>query len=290
MSFYLSQGPIFDFNIDDASSSLTTALQCAKEYFLKILQEDSIPLPEGKLTTHSKGSMLLRVYSSEMSEPNPVYAIFRTNDLYLDSVVSQRKCFRFNDCDKDLALPNELFDKIVDLDFESNYKSLNCSPKKQGQISIAVEECHKHYEVLVELENSLKKDTMAVKRALVCLMALFSESLRFIDLEKWVSEILTSGIKLHIPLKFTALFNKWGNMSTILHKGRAAYEAGAGAIHDDKITDEEIIKQWSSYDSICSILGVVNKVNLNKVQKTKAKRKAKSFPSASSSAKRMKHC
>jgi hypothetical protein len=121
-------------------------------------------------------------------------------------------------------------------------------------------------------------------------MALFSESLRFIDLEKWVSEILTSGIKLHIPLKFTALFNKWGNMSTILHKGRAAYEAGAGAIHDDKITDEEIIKQWSSYDSICSILGVVNKVNLNKVQKTKAKRKAKSFPSASSSAKRMKHC
>jgi hypothetical protein len=84
-------------------------------------------------------------------------------------------------------------------------------------------------------------------------MALFSESLRFIDLEKWVPEILTSGIKLHIPLKFTALFNKWGNMSTILHKGRAAHEAGA--IHDDKITDEEIIKQWSSYDSICSILG-----------------------------------
>jgi hypothetical protein len=290
MSFYLSQGPIFDFNIDDASSSLTTALQCAKEYFLKILQEDSIPLPEGKLTTHSKGPMLLRVYSSEMSEPNPVFAIFGTKDLYLDSVISQRKCFRFNDCDKDLALPSELFDKIVDLDFKSNYKSLNCFPKKQGQISIAVEECHKHYEVLVELENSLKKDTMAVKRALVCLMALFSESLRFIDLEKWVSEILTSGIKLHIPLKFTALFNKWGNMSTILHKGRAAYEAGAGAIHDDKITDEEIIKQWSSYDSICSILGVVNKVNLNKVQKTKAKRKAKSFPSASSSAKRMKHC
>lgn len=213
---------------------------------------------------------MLRISPSASDIEEPIYALYRTKDLYLDGILSRRKLYRFKDHDKDLALPPELLvDEIVILDFESNYKSLKFKPHLGKQIKIGKDLFQKHYEVLLDLANYISTDASAVKKALLWLVVVFSEALRFPALEAWLYETLVSDKILHIPVKITALFNIWGTFSTALHEGGECFKPES---IKTKVKDPDVIEQWGTYDKVCSLMGVVNRANWRKLLKTMGKK------------------
>jgi hypothetical protein len=87
--------PIFDIFLDDAQDSVRKAFDGIRELFTSILKNDD--LVEGKLVTKIWGCFMIRMFSSANSMEDPVYALYRTHDLYLDSVWSNNKWYRFKD-------------------------------------------------------------------------------------------------------------------------------------------------------------------------------------------------
>lgn len=87
--------PIFDIYLDDLQNSMAQALDGVRNLFASILENDH--LLEGKLVTKIWGTFMIRIFSSAKSTEDPVCALYRTHDLYLDSVLSEKLWYRFAD-------------------------------------------------------------------------------------------------------------------------------------------------------------------------------------------------
>lgn len=248
--------------MDGIANSLGKAFEGIRGLFNSISKND---LAQGKLVTKQWGCFMIRIFSSRNSIDNPINALYRTNDLYLDSVLSDKVWYRFKDYEAILPVEVE-YESSVSLNFESNYESLGCDPDKENQIMVALSEIVVHLETLQQLAfncNSSVENIEKVKKAFV-LLILFMEALRFLEFEKWLLIWVSRKKCKYVPLEHTVLFRKWGKLSTVFHAGR----------HEFSKAPEIVKKYCKTYDSVCALLGIVNRINLRKLTKaTKSKNK-----------------
>lgn len=124
----------------------------------------------------------------------PIYALYRTKDLYLDSLWAGHTWYRFADHDPSIILPPEIPSTgTVVLKLFSKYGSLGCNPKAKAQIKIGEDIFREHYNFLLGLGDidlsvldfSAKtkcKEASSLKKALLQFVVL-AEALRFSELE-----------------------------------------------------------------------------------------------------------
>lgn len=104
-----------------------------------------------------------------------------------------------------------------------------------------------------------------VKEAMV-LFVLLAEALRFPAFGSWLIAHIAREESLYIPIEYTQLFRLWGKFSTAFHDGRDKFREALAIVK----------KHCKTYDDVCSLLGIVNKVNWRKKTKaTKNKKKKK---------------
>lgn len=251
--------PIFDLYLDDTRNSLGKALQSSRDHLSAMLEKEG--LLEGKIVTHPGGCIILRILPSASCTENPVYALYRTKDLYLDSILSGNGLYRFKDFEADL--PSDLqFEHEIHLEWKSSYNGLNVEPDVDV-IMFGESTWRELYEALLDIAVKHITSPDDVKKAMVQLV-LVAEALRFPELEEWMLTTLASKEDANIPLKITKLFHMWGNISKTYHKGRQGFKS---------CTIDKIKKNFKTYDEICGVLGVANRRNMRKESNEMAKKK-----------------
>ncbi|KAF7078105.1 hypothetical protein CFC21_082587 [Triticum aestivum] len=189
--------------------------------------------------------------------------------MYLDSIVAKQVCYRFNDHDRSISLPKELQKEgTLIMAQMSNYSNLGFNPKAHNQITVGDDVIRRHYQVLLGIANmdlSQEENVDISLKQTLLFFVLLAEALRFPELEKWLLNILAKKLEMSVPVSITKLFNSWGTLSKILHKGRENFSIG-------NITVELLKSNCKTYDDVCSILGIANKINLRKLEKKKKKK------------------
>ncbi|KAE8771893.1 rRNA N-glycosidase [Hordeum vulgare] len=243
--------------------------------------------------THPKGWIVLRISpsASSLDYSDSIFALYRTMDMYLDSIVVNQVCYRFSDHNPTIVLPQELCKGgIVIMRLMSNYPGLGFNSNKSDQITVGDDVIRKHYLVLLGIANmGLSQEEGASRSAMVSrarekgpsdqkaealrflslkkallFFVLLAEALRFPELENWLLNLLAKKLEMSVPVNITKLFRRWGKLSLILHEGREKFNI-------DNITDEVLKKECKTYTDVCSKLGIADKINLRKLEKKKKK-------------------
>lgn len=201
--------PVFDFCLDDAEDTIGKAWQRIKDHFSANLDKGS--LVEGKLVTYCGGCFILRILPSANCVEDSVHALYRTKDLYLDSILSQRIWYRFKD--HQAPLPSEIqSDGVVLLDWDSKYGQLGCQPdnnKNDHKIIVGDSTCRARYQTLLDMAQNRIASVDEVKKALV-LLIVFAEALRFPELEQWILTTLASKTEITSGEHFPKCYTKGG--------------------------------------------------------------------------------
>lgn len=229
-----------------------------RELFTSILKNDKL---EGKLVTKAWGNFMIRIFSSANSMEDPICGLYRTHDIYLDSVLSQKMWYRFKD--HQAVLPQEIESEgSVSFDFKSTYEDLGCNPDVANQIKVGNSIAREFYNTLQQLE--IKHKSLEVKKALV-MFVLFAEALRFPAFESWLLTHIAQEESVYIPTKYSLLFRKWGKLSSAFHDGKDKF----------RFAHQKVKKHCKTYDDLCLLLGIVNRENWRKKTKATKNRKKK---------------
>lgn len=249
--------PLFDIFLDDAQHSMNKAFGGIRELFTSILKNDQL---EGKLVTKPWGNFMIRIFSSANSMEDPICGLYRTHDIYLDSVLSQKMWYRFED--HRAVLPQEIESEgSVSFNFKSNYEGLGCNPNVANQIKVGNSIAREFYNTLQQLETK-HKSVEEVKKSLV-MFVLFAEALRFPAFEGWLLNHIAQEESVYIPTEYSLLFRKWGKLSIAFHDGKDKF----------RFASQNVKKHCKTYDDLCLLLGIVNRENWRK--KTKATKNKK---------------